>query len=86
MDSDWNMTHDTFQGRNIRKSSIEKWENAIFEGSYDIKEKTELQFSIEKDGKKDVINVIIKLTSNIEHYIPKVYITTPFKDCLLPKK
>eukprot|EP00092_Neocalanus_flemingeri_P021561 GFUD01023385.1.p1 GENE.GFUD01023385.1~~GFUD01023385.1.p1 ORF type:complete len:4113 (+),score=926.88 GFUD01023385.1:759-12341(+) len=75
MDSDCNMTHDTFQGINRWKSSIDRWENAIFEGSYDIKEKTELQFSIEKEGKRDVINVIIKIDS----YIPKVYIRTPFK-------
>ena len=62
------MTHDTFQGINQWKSSIKKWENAVFQGSYDIKEKTELQFSIEKEGKKDVINVIIKIDS----YIPKI--------------
>ena len=68
MDADWNMTHDTFQGINQWKSSIKKWENAVFQGSYDIKEKTELQFSIEKEGKKDVINVIIKIDS----YIPKI--------------
>ena len=75
--SKWFMTHDTLDGVTFWKSSILDWEEAIFEGSYVIKAKSEITFSVERNGVKETTALEIEIKPN--HFIPTVHITTTFK-------
>ena len=75
--SKWFMTHDTLDGVTFWKSSILDWEEAIFEGSYVIKAKSEIKFSVERNGVKQTTALEIEIKPN--HFIPTVHIKTTFK-------
>ena len=76
LSSKWFMTHDTLDGVTFWKSSILDWEEAIFEGSYVIKAKSEMTFSVERNGVKETTALEIEIKPN--HYIPTVHIKTTF--------
>ena len=75
--SKWFMTHDTLDGVTFWKSSVLKWQEAIFEGSYVIKTKSEIKLSVERNGEKQTTILEIEIHPN--HFIPTVHIKTTFK-------